>query len=96
MVFLIIHNEYQHRGGEESVVDFQKNLLEQHGHKVILYTRNYHELGDSSWGRIKSIFTHCQTRKAECCNNTQCFLHYLSCYYTCIEENECQGLADCS
>lgn len=57
MVFLIIHNEYQHRGGEESVVDFQKNLLEQHGHKVILYTRNYHELGDSSWGRIKSIFT---------------------------------------
>ena len=57
MVFLIIHNEYQHRGGEESVVDFQKNLLEQHGHKVILYTRNYHELGDSSWGRVKSIFT---------------------------------------
>ncbi len=57
MIFLIIHNEYQNRGGEESVVEFQRNLLQQQGHKVLLYIRNYHELGDTSWGKIKSIFT---------------------------------------
>ncbi|MBQ9254528.1 MAG: glycosyltransferase family 4 protein [Bacteroidales bacterium] len=57
MIFLIIHNEYRDRGGEETVVEFQKQLLESYGHKVLLYKRNYHEYGDSLFGKIKSVFT---------------------------------------
>jgi len=57
---LIIHNEYSSRGGEESVVAFQKQLLEAHGNKVILYTRKYEEmkkwLFGKYWGTFTSIF----------------------------------------
>jgi glycosyltransferase involved in cell wall biosynthesis len=57
---LLIHNEYSSRGGEESVVAFQKQLLEEHGHKVILYTRKYEEmkkwLFGKYWGTFTSIF----------------------------------------
>lgn len=37
---LIVHNYYQIPGGEDSVVANEKKMLEDHGHKVILYTRN--------------------------------------------------------
>lgn len=57
---LIIHNEYSSRGGEESVVAFQKQLLEAHGHKVVLYTRKYAEMKKwilgKYWGTVTSIF----------------------------------------
>ena len=33
MIFLIIHNEYQNRGGEESVVEFQRKK----GRKVAVF-----------------------------------------------------------
>lgn len=41
---LMVHNYYQIPGGEDMVVANEKKLLEEHGHKVILYTRNNTEL----------------------------------------------------
>lgn len=48
---LIVHNYYQIPGGEDTVVRNEKELLEQHGHKVILYTRNNSEFKNFSKGR---------------------------------------------
>lgn len=48
---LIVHNYYQIPGGEDTVVRNEKELLEQHGHKVVLYTRNNGELKHFSQGR---------------------------------------------
>ena len=33
---LLLHNRYQHRGGEDSVVDSEAELLREHGHQVEL------------------------------------------------------------
>ncbi len=41
---LMIHNAYQISGGEDTVVAQEKELLEQHGHKVVLYSRSNDEL----------------------------------------------------
>lgn len=41
---LIVHNYYQIPGGEDSVVANEKKLLEEHGHRVILYSRNNSEI----------------------------------------------------
>lgn len=45
MKFLIIHNQYSRRGGEESVVELQRDLLISHGHTVIEYSRSHSEVG---------------------------------------------------
>ena len=37
---LIVHNAYQQRGGEDSVVDAEISLLRSHGHEVATYLRN--------------------------------------------------------
>ena len=41
---LMVHNYYQIPGGEDTVVAGEKKLLEENGHKVILYTRHNSEL----------------------------------------------------
>lgn len=41
---LIVHNEYQFAGGEDTVVRQDAALLEKHGHKVRFYTRHNDEL----------------------------------------------------
>lgn len=41
---LIVHNYYKNPGGEDTVVENEKKLLEDHGHKVVLYTRNNAEI----------------------------------------------------
>lgn len=41
---LIVHNYYQIPGGEDTVVNNEKKMLEKHGHKVVLYTRCNSEL----------------------------------------------------
>ena len=41
---LMVHNYYQLPGGEDTVVANEKKLLEDNGHKVILYTRHNNEL----------------------------------------------------
>lgn len=45
---LIVHNYYQVPGGEDTVVKNEKKLLEDNGHKVILYSRNNNELKNFS------------------------------------------------
>lgn len=45
---LLVHNYYQIPGGEDTVVANEKKLLEEHGHKVILYSRNNAELKEMS------------------------------------------------
>ncbi len=40
MRILIAHNVYQHRGGEDSVVDSEIALLRAHGHEVTTYFRS--------------------------------------------------------
>lgn len=41
---LVAHNRYQQRGGEDAVVDAEVNLLRDHGHEVIEYQRDNHDL----------------------------------------------------
>lgn len=45
---LVVHNYYQIPGGEDTVVANEKKMLEEHGHKVILYSRNNSELNQMS------------------------------------------------
>lgn len=45
---LIVHNHYQHAGGEDAVVEAETDLLREHGHTVIEYRRNNHELAGMS------------------------------------------------
>ncbi|HQQ21686.1 MAG TPA: glycosyltransferase family 1 protein, partial [Bacteroidales bacterium] len=57
MKVLIIHNYYSQRGGEETVVEFQKQLFEKNGDQVQLYTRNYAEMEKWWLGKIGGTFT---------------------------------------
>lgn len=41
---LIVHNYYQVSGGEDTVVENEKNLLLDNGHEVIMYTRHNDEI----------------------------------------------------
>lgn len=50
---LLIHNYYQIPGGEDTVVANEKRLLEDHGHRVILYTRHNSEITQmSEWKKL--------------------------------------------
>ena len=55
---LLVHNYYKQPGGEDSVVANEKKLLEDHGHKVYLYTRHNDELDSMSKFAVarKTIF----------------------------------------
>jgi glycosyltransferase involved in cell wall biosynthesis len=47
---LIVHNRYQQKGGEDSVVDAEVALLRGHGHEVSTYIRSNDELnGTAAW-----------------------------------------------
>ena len=52
---LIVHNYYQIPGGEDTVVENEKKMLEENGHKVVLYTRHNDELNNLS--KLKKIIT---------------------------------------
>lgn len=39
------------------VVEFQKNLLEKHGHEVVLYSRSYSEMETWALGKFDGMFT---------------------------------------
>lgn len=41
---LIVHNYYQVPGGEDTVVENEKNMLLENGHEVVLYTRHNDEI----------------------------------------------------
>ena len=51
---LIVHNYYQIPVGEDTVVANEKKMLEEHGHKVILYSRNNAELKQMS--KLQKLF----------------------------------------
>ena len=51
---LLVHNYYKIPGGEDTVVENEKHMLEKHGHKVILYTRKNAELDSIS--PLKKLF----------------------------------------
>ena len=41
---LLAHNTYQHKGGEDAVVEAESALLRQHGHVVVPYGRDNHDI----------------------------------------------------
>ncbi len=45
---LVVHNAYQHRGGEDSVVEAEIALLRSHGHEVEAYFRSNDDVGGMS------------------------------------------------
>ncbi|NWG38564.1 MAG: glycosyltransferase family 4 protein [Hydrogenophilaceae bacterium] len=45
---LVVHNAYQHRGGEDTVVESEIALLRAHGHAVETYTRSNDEVAGLS------------------------------------------------
>lgn len=51
---LIVHNYYQIPGGEDTVVENEKKLLEEQGHFVVLYSRNNLEIKEMNI--VKKIF----------------------------------------
>ncbi|MBU1425982.1 MAG: glycosyltransferase family 4 protein [Gammaproteobacteria bacterium] len=48
MRILIVHNAYQHRGGEDSVVEAEISLLRSRGHDVETYLRSNDDVGGMS------------------------------------------------
>jgi glycosyltransferase involved in cell wall biosynthesis len=44
--FLIVHNSYQQKGGEDMVVEAEAELLRQHGHEVKFFLRHNDEIGN--------------------------------------------------
>jgi glycosyltransferase involved in cell wall biosynthesis len=53
MNILICHNYYRIRAGEAQSVLYEKDLLEKHGHRVVLYTRDNRSIdGMSRVGRL--------------------------------------------
>jgi glycosyltransferase involved in cell wall biosynthesis len=45
---LVLHNRYQHRGGEDSVVESEVEMLRDAGHQVCTYERDNHEVDGAS------------------------------------------------
>lgn len=61
---LIVHNYYQIPGGEDVVVANEKKLLEEHGHEVILYTRDNKEINEMGLlGKLGLFFTTIYNRR---------------------------------
>lgn len=54
MKILMVHNFYQIAGGEDTVVANEKKLLEDHGHEVVLYTRDNKEI--NKMGKLRKLF----------------------------------------
>ncbi len=44
MRVLVVHNHYQHPGGERQVVELEGRLLRDHGHEVLAYSRDNREI----------------------------------------------------
>ena len=57
MKILIIHNQYRQQGGEEAVVAFQQKLLEENGHQLYLYIRDYNEMNHWWTRRVGGVFS---------------------------------------
>ena len=53
MKILLVHNRYQIPGGEEVVVEQERQMLEEAGHEVLTYTRSNFE--GESWTGLKRV-----------------------------------------
>lgn len=61
---LVVHNGYQQRGGEDSVVESEVALLSGAGHQVSCYRRHNDEVGHQSrWAVLKESFWSRQTER---------------------------------
>lgn len=49
---LVVHNAYQQRGGEDSVVEAEVALLKAHGHEVVEYRRDNAEIAGMTKSRL--------------------------------------------
>ena len=53
---LIVHNYYQISGGEDTVVENEKKLLMENGHKVLIYRRHNDEIKNKGvLGKLKLL-----------------------------------------
>lgn len=64
MKIIVAHNRYHYRGGEDTVVDAEVSLLREHGHEVMLYSRDNNELSNmhAANAALAAIWSH-QTEK---------------------------------
>jgi glycosyltransferase involved in cell wall biosynthesis len=46
---MLVHNFYQHRGGEDNVAESELRLLTRAGHRTITFFRHNQEIGENSW-----------------------------------------------
>lgn len=53
MRVLVVHNKYQIRGGEDSVVENETKMLREHGNEVIEYIRDNSEINE--YGKAKRV-----------------------------------------
>ena len=49
---LMVHNAYQQVGGEDGVVAAELALLRKHGHEVIEFRRDNHDISNMSRSRV--------------------------------------------
>ncbi|MCH3973322.1 MAG: glycosyltransferase family 4 protein [Oscillospiraceae bacterium] len=54
---LLVHNFYKIGGGEHTVYENERRLLQEHGHEVYTYTRDNHELDTSLTKKLLLPFT---------------------------------------
>jgi len=64
---LMVHNAYQQRGGEDSVVESEAALLRQHGHEVFMYERHNDEVNETPrWQlAVQTLWSSKTTREIE-------------------------------
>jgi len=48
-VVMLAHGFYQHRGGEDSVVESELRMLTEEGHRTVTFFRHSREIDDYSW-----------------------------------------------
>jgi glycosyltransferase involved in cell wall biosynthesis len=46
---MLVHNFYQHRGGEDNVAESELRLLTRAGHRTITFFRHNEQIGENSW-----------------------------------------------
>jgi len=67
MKILIVHNAYQHSGGEDAVVEAEASLLRDRGHEVEIYRRHNDELHamPKASAAVSAIWSHRSSRELD-------------------------------
>jgi glycosyltransferase involved in cell wall biosynthesis len=70
-VVMVVHNFYQHRGGEDEVVEAELCLLKKAGHRTATFFRHNREINDYSWwarGRLgaRAVWSMDSAREMRC------------------------------